>query len=858
MSGQLLDRPQAELLEPHAATAGRVAEALGTEIRRGLDEREAEARLHSVGPNRLERARRPPYAAIAARQFADPLVLLLVAAAAVSAAIGDEIEAGVIGAIVVLNAVLGFVQEAGAERAVLALRGSLERRASVFRSGREREIPVEWVVPGDLVVLREGERVPADTRLVEAHGLAVDESLLTGESIPSDKSAEPVPAEAPLAERTSMAFAGTALTRGRGLGLVTATGGSTELGAIAGLTAAAKPPPTPLQRRVASLTRLMVVLGAAVTLGLGAAMLARGEPLEQAFLVGVSVAVAAVPEGLAATVTIALALGARAMAERGAIVRRLNAVETVGSATVVASDKTGTLTENRLRLAAVRPARGRNEAAVLAAAALASSAQVVEDDEGRHAAGDPVDGAIVLAAHEQGLDRAVLLTDIELVLELPFDPERRRMTLVYEGAEGRHAYVKGAPEVVLDLSAPTIERQALREAAEAWAGEGLRVLAVAERHLAGDEQDIELDLDLVGLVALHDPLRPSAGLAVSEALAAGLRVEILTGDHPATAHAIGRELSLPEQSIHARITPADKLRLVEALQERKEVVAVTGDGVNDSPALRRADVGIAMGRSGTEAAREAADIVLTDDDFATIVAAIREGRAIADNVRKFVAYLLSANLGEVLLFAVAIPAGLGIPMTVVQVLVINVLTDGLPAVALTRDPPSAGTMSRSPDRGSRLFGVRTWLALAGIGALVGAAALGAFLAGSDGAEQQTMAFATIALAELALVYSLRSGLRPGWRRSTRNPYLAGSVGLSALLVALAVYLPTLHGTLGTVELEPSKLAVVLVLALAPAAGTELAKSVARRLLRSRTPNASLFADAPHIGHRGGTRTTLIP
>ncbi|HZD87501.1 MAG TPA: cation-transporting P-type ATPase [Gaiellaceae bacterium] len=818
----------APLDDPHAAAVERVAAALDSHVAAGLDEGEAQARLEAGGPNRLERSRRPPYPAIVARQFADPLVLLLVAAAAVSAAIGDRIEAAVIGAIVVLNAVLGFVQEAGAERAVLALRESLERHASVIRSGREREVAVEQVVPGDLVVLREGERVPADARVVDAYGLAADESLLTGESVPSDKSAEPTTRDAALAERTSMVFAGTAVTRGRGLGLVTATGPSSELGAIAGLTAGAKPPPTPLQRRVAGLTRLMVVVGAGVTLGLGGAMLARGETLEQAFLVGVSVAVAAVPEGLAATVTIALALGARAMAERRAIVRRLDAVETVGSATVVASDKTGTLTENRLRLAAVRPAQGRDEAAVVSAAALASTARIVEDEAGLRAVGDPVDGAIVLAAHAQGLSGDALLPDAELVRELPFDAERRRMTVVYAGPQGLSAYAKGAPEVILGLSREPAERPPLQEAAEAWAAEGLRVLAVAERRLAGDEDDLERDLDLVGLVALHDPLRPDAGNAVSEALAAGLRVDILTGDHPATAKAIGQELSLPESAIHARITPADKLRLVEALQARGEVVAVTGDGVNDSPALRRADVGIAMGRSGTEAAREAADIVLTDDDFATIVSAIREGRAIADNIRKFVAFLLSANLGEVALFAATIPAGLGIPMTVVQVLLVNILTDGLPAVALTRDPPSPDTMTRPPDRGRRLFGTRVWVALAGIGALVGGAAIAAFLLGDDGGEQQTMAFATIALAELALVYSLRSGLRPAWC-SARNRYLAAGVALSALVVVAAVYLPGLQAPLGTVALGLPQLGVVLGLAVAPAAATELAKAVARRL-----------------------------
>ncbi len=821
------------LVAPHAAAAGHVAEALGADIRRGLDEREAEARLDSVGPNLLERTHRPAYVRIASRQFTDALVLLLVAAAAVSLAIGEAIEAGVIGAIVILNAALGFVQEAGAERAVLALRETLERRACLIRSGREREVPVERIVPGDLVVLREGERVPADARLVEAHGLAADESLLTGESLPSDKSVEPSAPDAPLAERTSMAFAGTALTRGRGLGLVTATGDSTELGAIAGLTAAAKPPPTPLQRRIAGLTRLMVLLGLAIVLGLGAAMLVRGEPLEQAFLVGVAVAVAAVPEGLAATVTIALALGARSMARRGAIVRRLNAVETVGTATVVASDKTGTLTENRLRVAAVRPARERDATTVLAAAALASTARIIDDEQGLRTAGDPVDGAIVLAAHAQGLSTDVLLANAELVLELPFDPERKRMTVVYDAPGGRHAYVKGAPEVVLGLSAPTGERAVLQEAAEAWAAEGLRVLAVAERRLAGTEGEIELDLELVGLVALHDPLRESAGDTVRDALAAGLRVEILTGDHPATARAIGRELSLPEGSIHARITPADKLRLVEALQAREEVVAVTGDGVNDAPALRRADVGVAMGRSGTEAAREAADIVLTDDHFATIVAAIREGRAISDNIRKFVAYLLSANLGEVALFAIAIPAGLGIPMTVVQVLVINLLTDGLPAVALTRDPTSPDTMTRPPDRGRNLFSRSRWAALGLIGLLVGSVALGAFLIGRPAGSEyaQTMAFASIALAELVLVFSLRSDTLPAWQ-APANRYLVAGSGLSATIVVLALYLPALHGALGTVSLSGRDLALVVLLALIPAAGTELIKT-GRRFSRRR-------------------------
>jgi len=822
-----------EVKAPHALASEEVAGKLAGDLERGLSEAEAQARLARFGPNQLARAPRSAYVAIALRQFADPLVGLLIGAAVVSILIGERIEAAAIAAIVLLNALLGFVQEARAEGAVLALREVLEQHASVIRGGREREVGVEQLVPGDLVVLREGERVPADGRLVAAAGLAVDESTLTGESVPADKAIEPVPVETPLAERSSIAYAGSSVTRGRGRAIVTATGSATELGHIAGLTERAKSPPTPLQRRVGALTRLMVGFGVVVTLALGGAMLARGSSLEEAFLVGVSVAVAAVPEGLAATVTIALALGAREMAARGAIVRRLTAVETLGSATVIASDKTGTLTENRLRLVDAWPARGRDERELLAAAALASTARLLGEEGELRPAGDPVDAALALAAHERGLTRPVLLDGRRLVRELPFDPLRRRMTLVYEESDGARVYVKGAPEVLFERSTLEAGEAASIEAvAEDWASKGLKVLAVAERQLPNtslDEDALECRLRLVGLVGLQDPLRETAHDAVGEARSAGLRVEMVTGDHPVTARAIGRMLDLPEEAIHARVTPAEKLRLVESLQAEGEVVAVTGDGVNDAPALRRADVGVAMGRAGTEAARGAADLVLTDDDFATIVAAIREGRAIADNIRKFVAFLLSANLGEVALFAVAIPAGLGAPMTVVQVLLVNVLTDGLPAVALTRDQAAPDTMRRAPERGDRLFPSRAWGALATIGILVGLAALAAFLVGrsDSGDEARTMAFTTVAFAELVLVFSLRSPIRAAWE-APRNLYLVGSVVLSAAVVLVAVYLPALNEPLGTVPLGVSELVLVAVLALLPFLGVEAGKTLFRR------------------------------
>jgi Ca2+-transporting ATPase len=418
--------------------------------------------------------------------------------------------------------------------------------------------------------------------------------------------------------------------------------------------------------------------------------------------------------------------------------------------------------------------------------------------------------------------------------ELPFDPETRRAALVYADAGAARLVAKGAPEVVAARAEADAEcLRSLERQAEAWAREGLRVLAVADRRLDpaslnGDDRELDRGLRPLGLVALRDPLRPAAAESVRAGLDAGIDVRILTGDHPATAAAIGDELGLERDAVFARVSPARKLELVEELQAAGETVAVTGDGVNDAPALRQADVGVAMGLSGTEAAREAADLVLTDDDFSTIVAAIREGRRVGDNIRTFVAFLLSANLGEVLLFAAAIPAGLGAPLTVVQVLAINLLTDGLPAVALSRDPAAPDVLARGPSRGGRLFTSRAVAALVGIGALVGLVALAAFLLGRrDGdAVAMTMAFVTVAVAELVLVFSLRSGLRPAWQ-AARNPLLEGAVALSAVAVALLVYLPLLHDPVGTVSLGAAQLAVALALAVAPAAAVELAKRLVR-------------------------------
>jgi Ca2+-transporting ATPase len=796
-----------------------VAAELETSVELGLSPAEAAERLREHGPNRVQQVRRPPYARIAFRQLQDPLVALLAAAAGVSLVVGEGLEAVVIATIVVLNGILGFVQEAGAERAVLALGDRVARTATVVRAGHEAEIPAADVVPGDLLLAHAGDRIAADARLVEVSGFEVDESMLTGESVPVAKRVEPVAADSPPAERESMVFAGTGATRGHASVLVTATGASSEVGRLTGLMQGIRRLPTPLQLRLGALARTMAILGGAITVLLGGVLWAQGAAADEAFLVGVAVAVAAVPEGLAATVTIALALGARDMAARGAIVRRMSAVETAGQATVICADKTGTLTENRLRVAAISPAPGWSARDVLEAAVLASSG----------GASDPIEAAIGEAAVEHGLSGR---RSEPAVYEIPFDAVRKRMTVVLHRPEGRIAFVKGAPEPVVERALDDSTRARLEETAEAWAEEGLRVLAVARRELDPDvglnEDDVERELVLVGLLALHDPLRATAAQAVADARGAGIDLKMLTGDHPVTARAIAASLGLDEGDVFARITPADKLHIVEQLQESGEVVAVTGDGVNDAPALRRADVGIAMGRSGSEAAREASDVVLTNDELGTIVAAVREGRRIYTNITKFVAFLLSANLGEVVLFAVAILAGMGAPMTVVQVLVINLLTDGLPAVALARDPalPGHERLAR-PGTGALLSG-RLWAALAVVGVVVGLAAFAAFTIGNaaDADTGRTMAFLTVGLAELGFVFSCRSVLRPAWRVPW-NPYLVGGVAASLVLLLLAVYLPV-HGAFGTVPLGAVELIIALGLALLPVTAVEVAKAVARR------------------------------
>ena len=805
----------------------------------GLRASEAAERLARRGPNALPDIPLPGVLSLLVRQFRDALVVLLVGAMAVSFALGDWVDGGVIAAIVVLNAGLGAVQEGRAEAAALAVRALLAPNARVLRDGRVERVEAAALVPGDVVLLLAGDRVPADGRLLAAERLEADESPLTGESLPDAKrAAPPVGADTPLADRVTMAWSGTTVARGRGTLVVTATGPSTEVGRIAA--AAARPRPiTPLQRRLDLLARTLLRAALGICVVLAALSYAHGESLADSLLVGVSLAVAAVPEGLAAVITVTLAIGMRRLAARGAIVRRLRAVETLGSTTVICTDKTGTLTTNSMVVAELHPAPGAGESRLLEAALTAS-----ED------AGDPMEEAIARAAGERGISRPAG----RVVGGEPFDSTRKRMSVVvdHEG-DGRSAFVKGAPEAVLPLLAEREHVGGLEQQALESAERGVRVLMVAERTPLPPDGDPEGSLRPLGLIGLADPPRESARPSVEAARRAGIRTIMVTGDHPRTATAVaeacgispdgppavltGGELDrlsdaelrerVASVDVFARVVPEHKVRLVAALQARGEVVAMTGDGVNDAPALTAADIGVAMGRGGSDAAIDAADLVLTDDDFSTIVAAVEGGRRIYRNILRFLHFLLAANAGEVLVFALAIAPGLGAPLTILQILLMNLLTDGLPALALGLDPADDDAMRRPPRPPSESLLAPIWRHVLLGGAATGTVAFAAYLAGRGASHPvaQTMAFTTLVYAQLTYVYAVR-GRRPFFQIA-RNRALNAAVAVSALVAGLVLALPALQDAFGTVPLEAWRLALCLGLALVPLIVVEIVKLAAR-------------------------------
>ena len=796
----------------------------------GLRTAEAAARLAEYGPNRVDRQHRVSALALFARQFKSPLIGLLVAACAVAALLGETLDAIAIGAIVVLNALVGFFQEHRAEGAIQALRAMTAPRARVLRDGHAAVISAAEVVPGDLLLLDAGDVVAADARLVEAHALLANEAALTGESMPVEKSAAPVPPSTPLAERTDSVFMGTAIANGSGKALVEGTGMRTELGKIADLLATAREEQTPLQARLARVSRILMFACLGIVAIVAVLGLLRGLSSIEVFLTAVSLAVAAVPEGLPAVVTIALSIGVQRMVSRHVLVRTLPSVETLGCATVICTDKTGTLTTGVM---AVRELWGQDHTEVLRCAASCCDADLGDDE--RSGTGDPTEVAILVAAAARGIRRDDIERDNPRTHVQPFDSERKRMSVRRRDGV---LYVKGAIESVLPLC--TAGGDGAQASNKQMTERGLRVLAVAT-----GSSDREAELTFVGLVSIADPPRSEAIEAVALARRAGIRTVMITGDHAATARAIARELGIlepresPDEVVHARATPQDKIDIVRRWKERGEIVAMTGDGVNDAPALREAHIGIAMGRTGTEVTREASDMILTDDNFASIVAAVREGRGIFDNIRKTLVYLLAGNASELTVMFGAAVLGLPLPLLPLHLLWINLVTDGFPALALVADPVDADAMEKPPRRpDDPMLGPKQWRSVLFAALIEGGLVLGLFwwaLQTRDPIVARSMAFTALVFAELLRAFAARSPRRLFWEVGPLS-----NLWLLAIVAALVVAQIGLHQfqwtqtTFQIGALTAQEWMVVVGCGLVPVTALELRKLV-RRAARGDTP-----------------------
>ncbi|HVB99067.1 MAG TPA: cation-translocating P-type ATPase [Candidatus Dormibacteraeota bacterium] len=859
----------------HAMDASAALARLDSDGRSGLASEEVERRLKRYGPNSFAATRTPPWYAILLRQFLSVLILILVAAAAISFAVGETVDAAAILAIIVLNGALGFFQEWKAEEALESLRRMLAPRSRVMRGGEEREIESRVLVPGDIVLLETGDRVPADLRLLDAIRLRADQSLLTGESASVSKQAAPVAEEQPVAERSSMAWMGTNVTGGSARGVVVATGESTEFGRIAHLTEALTEEATPLQKRLAGLGRQVGLLAVFVAAVVGLSGWLLGKPLIDMFLTGISLAVAVVPEGLPAVVTIALGLGARTMARKRALLRRLQAAETLGAATVICTDKTGTLTQNEMTVKAIwLPGAGnievggdgyapigdfRREGAplgnpvppdllsLLESGLRCNHARIYSDGGLWRHLGEPTEAALVVAAAKAGLSTE---PSPAVVTEFPFDSDRKRMTVIERKAGALIAHVKGAPEIVLERSTEMFDglgarpitpadRARILAARDAMAREGLRVLAIARRRLPPDvapavklEADaVERELTFLGLAGMIDPPRPEVPESVRRAQAASIKIIVMTGDAAATAAEVARRIglrvdrtitgaelarigeadlkaALAGNVLFARISPEDKIGIVSALQQLGHIVCMTGDGVNDAPALKKADIGVAMGLRGTDVAKDASDLVLTDDNFASIVGAIEEGRRQWDNIQKFVRYLLSSNMGEVV--AIFFNTLLGGPLILlpVQILWINLVTDGVSALALAVEPADREILLRPP-RSARepVVGWAGFATILSLGGYLGFGALWLFhhyLGGRMGgpAAASTMAFCGLVIMEEVNVFNFRSQGEPlsviGY--GTNRFLLAAFAATLALQIA-TIYVPFFQRVLHTTPLS---------------------------------------------------------
>jgi Ca2+-transporting ATPase len=899
---------QLDQIIPYHQTVEEVLTALDTDARDGLSKEEARVRLERYGKNELMAEKPVPAWRKFLAQFQDVLVILLLVATLISAGLwlyerdsSLPYEAIAIFAVVLLNAIMGYVQQSRAEEAMAALRQMTAAHANVVRDGARQSIPATEIVPGDIIVIEEGNTVPADARVIQSTALQTAEAALTGESLPVLKDDLPISEDVGLGDRDNMIFSGTVAVYGHGRAVVTATGMQTEMGRIAGMLKETPIDTTPLQKELHRVGKLLGVIVIAIAVVIIATILlvedVRGfSALFDVLILGVALAVAAVPESLPAVVTVVLSLGVQRMARKNAIVRHLAAVETLGSANVVASDKTGTLTKNEMTVLAVITASGRVNlegtgyapqgevqregggkidgelqfefVRALAAADRASNA-VLQERNGRWAVhGDPTEGALIVAARKAGLEAEALNARLERIGEVPFSSERKLMSTVHNDTEQKErllAFTKGAPDILLsrctqelvgdEIRPLTEERRAeILKRNEELAGEALRTLAVSFRTLpknalkqADFDEDVEKDLVFLGLIGMIDPPRMEAKDAVARAMAAGVRTIMITGDHPKTATVIAAELGIPihgeavtgaelekmpedklertvqEVSVYARVNPEHKLRIVKALQRGGAIVAMTGDGVNDAPALKTADIGVAMGITGTDVSKEASDVVLADDNFATIVAAIEEGRAIFSNIRKFLRYLLSSNLGEVMIMffgllladviglTAASDNGLVLPLLATQILWINLISDGPPALALGVDPADPEIMKETPR--PREEGVITrsmWAGNLFTGAIMAVGTLlildaslpGGLIEGSGSLRYaQTMAFNTVVFFSLFVVFNARSDKRSAFVGLFSNKWLWGAVLLSILLQVMVIYVPFLQQAFSTVSLS---------------------------------------------------------
>ncbi|MBN1889464.1 MAG: cation-translocating P-type ATPase [Thermoflexales bacterium] len=936
----------------HSADIRQVVDELATHMENGLAAATATARLKESGFNELWEPPRPGYLRRVFDQLNNFVVIMLIVASLVSAAVGDWVEAAAIMTIVVLNAVLGVVQEGKAEESLAALKKMAAPDAHVVRDGHRQTVAARELVPGDVVLLEAGNLVPADVRLVESINLKIEEAALTGESVPVQKRAEHIlQSDAPLGDRDNSAYMGTIVTYGRGRGIVTATAMSTQIGLIAEMIQSFQEEQTPLQKKLNELGRMLGVAALAIcglvfvvaavrdtNLGLifqagggpGAYFSAFSQELIDVFIVAVSLAIAAVPEGLAAIVTICLALGMQEMARRHALIRKLPAVETLGSATAICSDKTGTLTQNEMMVVRLyadgqrvnisgrgydvqgeftldkRPIIAAQRPVVntlLWGGTLCNDADLEVTGEQEHQptyrmVGDPTEGALVVAAAKAGLWRRQLEKSYPRVAEVPFDSERKRMATIHaleqttdndpspfrSEDKGKFyvAIVKGAPDMVLDLcthqlrpkgEAPLTpaERQAILAANSSFASEALRVLAVAYRRLdhVPDEpaaSEIEQDMVFAGLIGMIDPARPEVKPAIERARRAGIRTAMVTGDYADTARAIASQIGLLRPGGHvltgveleemgddqlvkqvettdvfARVNPEHKVRIVEAFKAAGHIVAMTGDGVNDAPALKRANIGVAMGITGTDVSKQTADMVLTDDNYVSIVSAVEQGRIIYSNIRKFVFYLLSCNVAEIAIIFIATLAGWPLPLTAIQLLWMNLLTDGAPALAMGLEKGDPDVMERPPRPVNEPIVNRQMLVRIGIMTVaLTSTTLTAFWLGMrwHGIElAETMAFVALAGAELPIAYTARSERYPLHRLGVwSNVWMQRAVGLSIALLLLVIYVPFLNGPFNTVPLGLPQWAVLLPLIIAPALVAEASKWFIRHSEREQEAN----------------------